>query len=217
MEEGGKSGKDEWPGIPSGGGSERGREREERIWTKGVGGEGVARKKGGRRSRRKRREKGHRRQRRSGIQAATAAAAEASPLLIITAWRASERASACQASIIATNGLAANNIRRHRQLFAVFLASLLCLSSPRSSPLSLARTSSSPSVFSCTSTRSPNQPANSTTSFDFCSTRQFPSPFPPDDGTTVSPSPLFFFPFLPLCFRKRIGTIKLERVYRIRI
>ena len=62
----------------------------------------------------------------SGIQAATAA--EVSPLLIITAWRASERASACQASIIATNGLAANNIRRHRQLFAVFLASLLaCL------------------------------------------------------------------------------------------
>ena len=51
-------------------------------------------------------------------------AAEVSPLLIITAWRERVRRarSACQASIIATNGLAANNIRRHRQLSAALRA-----------------------------------------------------------------------------------------------
>lgn len=200
MEEGGKSGKDEWPGIPSGGGSERGREREERIWTKGVGGEGVARKKGGRRSRRKRREKGHRRQRRSGIQAATAAAAEASPLLIITAWRASERASACQASIIATNGLAANNIRRHRQLFAVFLASLLCLSSPRSSPLSLAHTSTP--LRPCLVARLLDHPTNRPTrqlASTFARLGNFPLPFLQTTEQRSPPlsSSFHFFPFVP--------------------
>lgn len=48
---------------------------------------------------------------------AMAMAEEVSPLLIITAWRANAK-SACHTSIIATNGRSANNIRRHRQLFA---------------------------------------------------------------------------------------------------
>ena len=99
------------------------------------------RTKGGREERAREGRKGHRRQRRSGIQAATAAAAaEASPLLIITAWRASERApvkhpsSRRMAPLPITSAVIANFSRSSLLLSALPIFSPLTFSLPLTHP-----------------------------------------------------------------------------------
>ena len=140
-------GKTSGRGIPSGEGEER---RGETIWTDERGrrrrrGSRVekGRTKGGREERAREGRKGHRRQRRSGIQAATAAAAaaaEASPLLIITAWRASERApvkhpsSRRMAPLPITSAVIANFSRSSLLLSALPIFSPLTFSLPLTHP-----------------------------------------------------------------------------------